>query len=50
MGPAEPMESNPTARAQNIAPRQWRIGKLHVTHDYYYQFALYEKVLFDWVG
>jgi hypothetical protein len=50
LGPSEPMESNPAARSDNIAPQQWRIGKLRVTHDYYYQFALYEKVLFDWVG
>ena len=50
LGPAEPMESNPTAQADGIAPQQWRIGKLHVTHDYYRQFTLYEKVLFDWAG
>jgi hypothetical protein len=50
LGPAEAMESNPTARAQDVAPQQWRIGKLHVTHDYYYRFALYEKVLFHWAG
>ena len=48
LGPAEPMESNPTARADRIAPQQWRLGKLHVTHDYYYQFTRYEKVLFTW--
>ena len=50
LGPGEPMESNPTAQAQGIAPQQWRIGKLRVTHEYYYQFALYEKVFFDWAG
>jgi hypothetical protein len=50
LGPAEAMDSNPTARADGIAPQQWRIGKLHVTHDYYYQSALYEKVRFDWEG
>jgi hypothetical protein len=50
LGPAEPLESNPTARAQDIVPQQWRIGKLRVTHEYYYQFALYQKVLFDWAG
>jgi hypothetical protein len=50
LGPSEPMESNPTAQAARIAPQQWRIGKLRVTHDYYQQLALYEKVLFDWAG
>jgi hypothetical protein len=50
LGPAEPMESNSTANADGITPQQWRVGKPHVTHDYYYQFALYEKVLFDWAG
>jgi hypothetical protein len=50
LGPAEPMESNPSARAQSIVPQQWRIGKLHVTHDYYHQSVLYEKVLFTWAG
>ena len=50
LGPSEPMESNPTARADSIVPQQWRIGKLRVTHDYYYQLALYERVLFDWAG
>jgi len=50
LSPSEPMESNPTARAANIVPQQWRLGKLNVTHDYYYQFTLYEKVLFDWTG
>jgi hypothetical protein len=50
LGPAEAMESNPTARAQNITPAQWRLGYLSVTHDYYYQFTLYEKVLFTWGG
>ncbi|HEX6104926.1 MAG TPA: hypothetical protein VFZ26_05040 [Gemmatimonadales bacterium] len=50
LGPADAMESNPAARAQNIAPQQWRIGKLHVTHDYYFESALYEKVLFSWMG
>ena len=50
LGPAEPMASNPTARASGIVPRQWRLGKLRVTHDYYLQTTLYEKVLFDWAG
>jgi hypothetical protein len=50
LGPAEPMEFNPTARAENITPAQWRLGPLSVTHDYYYQFTLYEKVLFTWDG
>jgi hypothetical protein len=50
LGPAQPLASNPTARADGIDPQEWRIGKLRVTHDYYYQFALYEKVLFDWAG
>ena len=50
LGPSEPMRSNPTARAEDIVPQQWQIGKLRVTHDYYYQLALYEKVLFDWAG
>jgi hypothetical protein len=50
LGPSEPMVSNPAARSDGIAPQQWRIGKLNVTHDYYYQFALYEKVLFEWKG
>ena len=50
LGPSNPMESNPTARADDIVPQQWRIGKLHVTHDYYHQSVLYEKVVFDWAG
>jgi len=50
LGPSEPMESNPAAQADRIVPQQWRIGKLRVTHDYYHQVALYEKVLFDWAG
>jgi hypothetical protein len=50
LGPAETLESTPTARAQGITPAQWRLGQLSVTHDYYYQFTLYEKVLFTWDG
>jgi len=50
LGPGEAMESNPTARAEGIAPQRWRLGRLTVTHDYYYYSALYEKVLFDWAG
>ena len=50
LGPADVLESNPTAKAQSITPAQWRLGPLSVTHDYYYQFTLYEKVLFTWDG
>ena len=50
LGPSSPMEGNPAAQADNIVPQQWQIGALRVTHDYYYQSALYEKVLFDWSG
>jgi hypothetical protein len=50
LGPAEPMASNPAAKADAIVPQQWRIGKLRVTHDYYHQVARCEQVLFDWAG
>lgn len=50
LGPAAAMESNPTARAEGITPQRWRVGRVTVMHDYYYQFALYEKVLFEWAG
>jgi hypothetical protein len=44
------METNPTAHADNVTPAQWRLGQLTVTHEYYHQFTLYEKVLFAWDG
>jgi len=50
LGPGEAMDANPAALARKIVPQQWRIGKLHVTHDYCQQTVPYEKVLFTWAG
>ena len=33
-----------------IVPSTWKVGSVTVTHDYYYQGAQYEKVLFSWAG
>jgi len=33
-----------------IVPSAWKVGDVTVTHDYYYQGAQYEKVLFSWAG
>jgi hypothetical protein len=50
LGPAEPMGLNPVASSDKVTPAQWRLDRLTVTHDYYFQFTLYEKVLFTWDG
>jgi hypothetical protein len=33
-----------------IVPSTWKLGSVAVTHDYFYQGAHYEKVLFSWAG
>jgi len=33
-----------------IVPSTWKVGSVTVRHDYYYQGAQYEKVLFSWAG
>jgi hypothetical protein len=33
-----------------IVPSRWQLGSVAVTHDYYFQGAQYEKVLFSWAG
>ena len=33
-----------------IVPSTWKVGDVAVTHDYYFQGAHYEKVLFSWAG
>ncbi len=33
-----------------IVPCSWTVGSVAVTHDYHYQGAHYEKVLFSWAG
>jgi len=33
-----------------IVPSSWQLGNVAVTHDYYFQGAQYEKVLFSWAG
>ena len=35
---------------EGITPRSWVCGLVDVTHDYYFQGALCEKVVFDWRG
>ena len=30
----------------DVTPCEWRLGKLTVSHDYYYQFGLHERGLF----
>jgi len=50
LGSGVPLKPSTAAQLEGVAPRSWRCGLLNVTHDYYYQDARYEKVLFDWSG
>ena len=50
LGPAEAVTSPLPGRSRRITPRQWRIGKLQVTHEYRPGAESYEKVLFTWAG
>ena len=50
LGSGVPVKASAVAQMDGVAPRLWRCGFLNVTHDYYYQGAQYEKVLFDWSG
>jgi len=50
LGSGVAVTSSIVAQIDGLAPRSWQVGLLNVTHDYYYQGAQYEKVLFDWRG
>ena len=50
LGAGVAVKPSVSAEIAGVGPRSWQVGVLRVTHDYYYHFAQYEKVLFDWHG